>query len=69
MLGTFPEVFSQPANSQGYFPSVNFLKEQFPKRLLPKSVIAAALNPPFAVCCASEGLTNLREVAAWKIVI
>jgi len=36
MLGTFPKVFSQAATSQGYFP----------KRQLPKYIVAAALGPP-----------------------
>ena len=45
MLGTFPEVFSQAPTSQGYFRSSNFPNLQFSRRLLPKTVLTAALGP------------------------
>ena len=40
MLGTFPKAFHREATSQGIFPSGNFSNVQ-----LPKSVLAAVLNP------------------------
>ena len=50
MFGTFPKAFPQAGTSQGYFPKSDFTTVQFPKRQLPRYVLAAALaHPPH--CC------------------
>jgi hypothetical protein len=44
--GNFPRVFSQVEISKMcIIPSDNFLNMQYPKRQLPKYVLAAALDP------------------------
>ena len=55
MLCIFPKDFSQ-VSSQEYFPSGNFPILQFPKRQLPKSVLAAKLGPP--VCSVRSAQTS-----------
>ena len=47
MLGTFPKAFHREATSQGIFPSGNFSNVQ-----LPKSVLAAVLQPYYVLTVA-----------------
>jgi len=55
MLGTFPKAFS--SNFPRVFFHVATSQMQFPKRQLPKSVLAAELGPHCSLCGgASEGL-------------
>ena len=81
MLGTFSQRLLTRGNFPRVFWSGNFPTVQFPKRQLPKSLLAAApgllvfsSHIALVVACSSSwrklplGIFNIWEVAAWKIV-
>ena len=73
ILGTFPKSFSHAATSQGNFPNMQFPKRQLPKPVLalalgPKPILAAALGPPsINLWYFKIKFLHLTEFIVWNI--
>jgi len=69
MLGTFPEDFPKWQLPKGIFLSNNFPNVQFPKRELPKSVLAAALGPKYVLSASLGPLANSNRSARTTLLL